>query len=908
MGRDKKIFLLDSMALIYRAYFAFSQNPRVSSKGLNTSAMYGFTNTLLELLLKEKPTHIAIVFDTHAPTVRHEIHTEYKANREETPEDIIKSVPYIIKIAQAFRIPVLMKDGYEADDIIGTLAINADKQGFEVYMMTSDKDYGQLVNEHIHIYKPSNKGKPPEVLGVKEVCAKFEIQEPRQVIDILGLMGDAVDNIKGIPGVGEKTAIQLIKDFGSVENLLQHTAELKGKLKEKVEQNKELALQSKQLATIITDVPVEYSFAEMALQLPDKQQLLDIFSELEFKTITARVLKEYFSEQDALPAGETVSGAASNPSPEIGSSIHTLSGTNETDKFLEDIAKAPEAAFYMHLQNDGCQAIAISVKAEEVYYIPLGHNGLPPEEMLSRLGPFFQNKDTVKIGHDIKQALKFLSACNISLEGELFDTMIAHFLVHPESGHSIPDMASVLLSLHIDEFGNEGRRGAKGQTAMFMVSEDQLKALCCQRAGVLLRIHGLLKSKMNEMQVGRLFSEVEIPLLKVLSDMETAGIRVNPGTLGEISVTLQSDIEGLRREIQSLAGQEFNIDSPRQVGEILFDKLKISDNVKKTKTGQYSTGEETLTELAGDNPIVQKILDYRELQKLKNTYVDSLPHLIDPKTGRIHTTFNQVVAVTGRLSSDNPNLQNIPIRTERGREVRKAFIAGEGRILLSADYSQIELRIIASLSGDAAMIEAFRNKTDVHAATAARLYNVPVPDVTPEMRRNAKTVNFGIVYGISGFGLSQRLGIARKEALEIIKQYFMQYPGLKEYMDRSIAFAKEHGYVQTIMGRRRYLPDINSRNGAVRGFAERNAINAPVQGSAADMIKIAMIQVHNEMKSRRMGSRMILQVHDELVFDVLPHELEDLKLLVELKMKNALPLQVPVEVNMGTGNNWLEAH
>lgn len=900
------------MGLIYRAYFAFSQNPRVTSKGLNTSAMFGFTNTLLEVLLKEKPTHIALVFDTHAPTVRHEIHAEYKANRQETPEDIIKSVPFIIRISEAFKIPVLMKDGYEADDIIGTLAMEAEKNGFNVYMMTSDKDYGQLVSDHIFIYKPSTKGKPPEVLGVKEICQKFNIQNPAQVIDILGLMGDAVDNIKGIPGVGEKTATQLVKDFGSVENLLQNTDKLQGKLKDKVEQNKELALQSKQLATIITNVPVEFDLNEMELQTPDREKIMDIFSELEFKTIAARVMKEYFGgavvAENPVTSDEIDSGAtAGTPLQKMGT-YHTCTGIVALDKLLIMLESAPKAAFYLPLQDKECIGISFCINEGESHYIPVSETGLTQEEFWKKMNPFFQNRQVEKIGHDIKQSLNFLSQFHFSIEGNLFDTMIAHFLVHPESNHTIPDIASVLLSRRITEFGNEGRRATKEQTALFMVSDEQMKNMCCERAELLFRLHGILNEKMNELHVSRLYREVEAPLMKVLSDMEMEGIRVNRQTLGEISVTLQSGIESRRAEIQVLAGQEFNIDSPRQVGEILFDKLKISDKVKKTKTGQYSTGEETLTELAADNPIVGKILDYRELQKLKNTYVDSLPQLIDAKTERIHTTFNQVVAVTGRLSSDKPNLQNIPIRTERGREIRKAFIAGEGRIILSADYSQIELRIIASLSGDNAMLEAFRNKTDVHAATAARIYNVPIPDVTPEMRRNAKTVNFGIVYGISGFGLSQRLGIPRKEALEIINQYFVMYPGLKEYMDKSISFAREHGYVQTIMGRRRYLPDINSRNGAVRGFAERNAINAPVQGSAADMIKIAMIHIHGEMTKRNLKSKMILQVHDELVFDAYPHELDSLKPLVESKMEHALPLQVPVEVNMGTGKNWLEAH
>jgi DNA polymerase-1 len=918
----KKIFLLDAMALIYRAYFAFSSNPRVTSKGLNTSAMFGFTNTLLEVLQKEKPTHMAIVFDTHAPTVRHEVNADYKANRPDTPEDIIQAVPYIIRIAEAFKIPVLLKDGYEADDIIGTLSCEAEKQGFRVYMMTSDKDYGQLVTENVFIYKPSNKGKPPEVMGIKEVCEKFSIQNPKQVIDILGLMGDAVDNIKGIPGVGEKTAIQLIKDFGSVENLLQNTDKLKGKLKEKVEQNKEMAIQSKHLATIICDVPLEYNLDDMILQTPEKKALLEVLAELEFKTIATRVMKDFFP-------GESPSVAQPEPTVIDANGIKVAEQVIETETssslpvdikstplkydtispdalngFLSNLENADKVAFFLAIQQDTCRGMAASTNSGEAHFIAVSG-----DDIWQKIKPFFSNGKNIKIGHDIKKNLNFLSKHAITIEGNLFDAMIAHFLVRPESNHSVSDIATTELCLSITEYGAESRRPAKEQISMDMVSDDQFMQLCCERADVLFRLYDVLQQKMEKIKVQKLFYEVEMPLEKVLSEMEVEGIKVNKDTLKETSVILQTEIETLSKEIQGMAGQEFNIDSPRQVGEILFDKLKISDKVKKTKTGQYSTSEETLTELMGENPIVDKILSYRELQKLKNTYVDSLPTLIDPKTGRIHTTFNMVVAVTGRLSSEDPNLQNIPIRTDRGREIRKAFVPGDdSKVLLSADYSQIELRIIASLSGDTAMIDAFKSNHDVHAATAARIYNVDINAVTAEMRRNAKTVNFGIIYGISGFGLSQRLGIARKEALEIIKQYFVQYPGIKQYMDNNIAFARQNGYVETIMGRRRYLPDINSKNYAVRGFAERNAINAPIQGSAADMIKLAMIHIHDEMKKQALKSKMVLQVHDELVFDAYPEELDTLKALIKDKMVNAIPLNVPVEVNMGAGKNWLEAH
>ena len=880
---------------------------------MNTNAMFGFTNTLLELFQKEKPTHIAIVFDTHAPTVRHEIDANYKAQRPDTPEDIIKAVPYIIRIAEAFGIPVLLKDGYEADDIIGTLAKHAEKDGYKVYMMTSDKDYGQLVTDHVFIYKPSNKGNPPEILGIKEVCNKFSIENTKQVIDILGLMGDAVDNIPGIPGVGEKTAIQLIKDFGSIENLLQNTDKLKGKLKEKVELNGHMAVQSKQLATIICDVDLPFSLDEMERKLPNKQALLEVLNELEFKTIAVRVMKDFFPGESAVPTDDSPQSVDNSDkdlfsTPEITSpKIDThYTEVTDIDSLITQLLDAERIGYFMATQGTACHGIGISTKAGEAYYISLSEDHEKKWELLKKV---LEKNSIRKTGYDIKQNLNFLSPYAITIEGELFDVMIAQFLIRPESPHYLPDIAQNTLGIHIGEYGSESRKTLKEQLSMEMVSQEQTMQICCERADMIFRLYEALSPKLDEISVRKLFEEVEIPLEKVLSEMEVEGIKVDKSALKEISNELTNDIEELKTDIWKLAEQEFNIDSPRQVGEILFDKLKISDKVKKTKTGQYSTGEEVLTELSGAHPVVDKILDYRELQKLKNTYVDALPLMVDPKTGRIHTTFNMVVAVTGRLSSDNPNLQNIPIRTERGREIRKAFVpANDSMVLLSADYSQIELRIIASLSEDTAMIEAFNHNYDVHAATASRIYNVPIEAVTAEMRRNAKTVNFGIIYGISGFGLSQRLGIARKEAAEIISQYFAQYQGIKQYMDNSIEKARKNGYVETMLGRRRYLPDINSRNYAVRGFAERNAINAPIQGSAADMIKVAMIHIHNEMKHQKLRSKMILQVHDELVFDVYPEELDSLKLLVSDKMKNALALNVPVEVNMGVGKNWLEAH
>ncbi len=914
----KKLFLLDAMALVYRAYFAFSSNPRVTSKGLNTSTMFGFTNTLFEVFEKEKPTHMAIVFDTHAPTVRHEMHAEYKANRAETPEDIIKSVPYVVKIAEAFKIPVLLKDGYEADDIIGTLSVEAEKEGYEVYMMTPDKDYGQLVTEHVRIYKPSNKGKPAEVLGIKEICDKYGIQNTKQVIDILGLMGDAVDNIPGIPGVGEKTAMQLVKDFGSVENVLANTDKLKGKLREKVEMNKEMAVSSKILATIICDVQLPFSLDEMQLGTPDKQALLEVFNELEFKTFTARAMRDFFPGESTnsvtvsnVTISETiiVEGLEGNESPTTETIIGALpiTGKYEMVESIEALQSKLQAdkrlAFYIALQNGQCLGMAFSNEEGQAYFIEIND-----KTNWSQLKSIFENTN-LKTGYDIKKCIKFFADKNLTIEGNFFDVLIAHFLVRPESNHSIPDIASTVLNIGITEFGAETRKPLKEQYSMDMISNDQIMKICCERADVLFRLHDALNAKLDEVGAKRLFDEVEIPLERVLAEMELLGIKVDKNALKEISGELQNDIDNLKKDIQAIAGHEFNIDSPKQVGEVLFEKMKISDKAKKTKTGQYSTSEEVLTELAEAHPVINKILDYRELQKLKNTYVDALPLLVNAKTGRVHTTFNQVVAVTGRLSSEDPNLQNIPIRTERGREIRKAFIAGdENKVLLSADYSQIELRIIASLSGDTAMIEAFKQNYDIHSATAARIYNVAMEVVTSEMRRNAKTVNFGIIYGISPFGLSQRLGIPRKEASEIINQYFTQYASVKAYMDKSIVSAREKGYVETLMGRKRYLPDINSRNYAVRGFAERNAINAPIQGSAADLLKIAMINIHNEIKKLNLRSKMILTVHDELVFDAYPEEMDILKPMVKDKMRNAIKLDVPVDVNIGVGKNWLEAH
>jgi len=941
----KKLFLLDAFALIYRAYFAFSNNHRVNSKGLNTSAVLGFTNTLLEVLKKEKPTHIAVVFDTSEPTVRHVEFADYKANREEMPEDLSLAIPYIIKVIEGFNIPVLYSNGYEADDVIGTLAKKAEKEGFLTYMMTPDKDYGQLVSEHIKIYKPARLGNGAEILGEAEICKKWEIQNVNQLIDILGLMGDKVDNIPGIPGVGEKTAIQLIKDFGNIENLLENTDKLKGKLKEKVEQNKDKAIQSKRLATIICDVPIELNEKALELEEPNKEALKELFTELEFRRLAQQILGEDITATEPEPASPKTKKTNPNQTDLFASgdeTSNTPTATDETEpteatvfKTIKDTAhnyilvdtKEKRATLIAELlqqkaicfdtETTGLDAhnvelvgLSFAYKPNEAFYIPAPENQAETTAIVTEFKSIFENENIGKIGQNIKYDLTVLKSYGIELKGELFDTMIAHFLIQPDMRHNMNVLAETYL--HYSPVSIESLIGKKGKEQLNMrnVATEEIKEYAAEDADITLQLHHVFEPMLEQTQTKKLFNEIEIPLIPVLADMEAEGIALDKNALHELSLALEKDIAVADDEIQKMAGTPFNISSPKQVGDILFEVLKIVEKPKKTKTGQYATGEDILTKLTGKHPIVNKILDYRELVKLKNTYVDTLPQLVNPKTGRIHTSYNQVVAVTGRLSSDNPNLQNIPIRTERGREIRKAFIPkNEEYILLSADYSQIELRIIAELSKDEGMIEAFKSGQDIHRATAAKVYNVSLEEVTSDMRRNAKMVNFGIIYGISAFGLSERLNIPRKEAAAIIENYFMKYPRIKEYMDESIASAKQKGYVETIMNRRRYLRDINSSNHTVRGFAERNAINAPIQGSAADMIKIAMINIHKDFKKHNFKSKMLLQVHDELVFDVHKSELETIKPIIENRMKTAITtLEVPIEVEMGIGKNWLEAH
>lgn len=933
---EKKLFLLDAYALIYRAYFAFSNNHRINSKGLNTSAIFGFTNTLLDVIRKERPTHIAVVFDTSTPTVRHEQYPAYKATREEMPEDLRKSIPYIIKLIEGFNIPVLFADGYEADDVIATLAVKAEKEGYTTYMMTPDKDFGQVVTDRILIYKPARLGNAAEILGVAEVCKRFEISEPKQVIDILGLMGDKVDNIPGIPGVGEKTAIQLIKDFGSIENMLAETSKLKGKLKEKVENNREMAILSKQLATILLDAPVEFEDEKFRICEPNKELLRDLFNDLEFRALAQKILGEPLQEADASvsstgnEAGQMDlfgSSAAVQIEKEIidapitfatiATTAHTYHIADSDEKINELIGhllNAPEFAFDTETTSlDAHQAELVSAsfswKEHDAWFVPFPEERMQAQALADRFRQVFENEKSLKIGQNLKYDITVLKNYGIRVKGNYFDTMVAHFLINPEMRHNMDVLSETYLKyspISIEEL--IGKKG-KGQLSMREVPLQLLADYSAEDADVTYRLKNLFVPMLEKTGMQKLFDEIEIPLIDVLADMEREGINLSTESLSQLSAELGNLITDVESLIQKDAGTSFNVSSPKQVGDILFEILRIDEKPKKTKTGQYATSEDVLAKLVNKHPIVNRILDYRELQKLKNTYVDTLPELINPNTKRIHTSYNQVVVVTGRLSSDNPNLQNIPIRTEKGREVRKAFIPRDSEhVLLSADYSQIELRIIAELSKDPGMIEAFVKGQDIHAATASKVYNVPLEEVTSDMRRNAKMVNFGIVYGISAFGLSERLNIPRKEAASIIDSYFTKYPGVKEYMDKSIDSARKLGYVETIMGRKRHLRDINSGNATVRGFAERNAINAPIQGSAADMIKIAMINIHRELNNGSYKSRMLLQVHDELVFDVYHSEVDKLRAMVEDKMKNAITMSVPIEVGIGTGHTWLEAH
>jgi DNA polymerase-1 len=920
---DKKLFLLDGMALVYRSYFAFQQNPRITSFGLNASAMFGFTNTLLDVLSKQKPTHIAVVFDTAAPTQRHIDFEAYKAHREEMPEDLKRSLPYIDRIIEGFNIPVIKMDGFEADDVIGTLALKAGLAGFEVYMMTPDKDYGQLVRDNVYIYKPGRMGSPDEVLGVQEILKKWEVEDVAQVIDILGLWGDSVDNIPGVPGVGEKTAKKLIAEYGSIENILEHTHELKGKMKENFESHKEQALMSKQLATIIIDVPVELHPEDLIVKEKHTEQLMEVFKELEFRNITKRV----FGEVAEQPMQASLFDMPSTPTHEAAEPVQrdfkTLANTvhdyrvAETDAEIEALIQqlSSVSEFCFDTETTGLVAfdadivgLSFSTEFHKGYYVPFPRDFEAAKQRLEKFIGIFSS-EKLKIAQNLKYDMQVLGRYGIEISGPWFDTMLAHYLVEPDMRHNMDALSEAYLNykpVSIEDL--IGKKG-KNQGNMADVELDKIKEYACEDSDITLQLKQKMKTELDNRQVFNVFEKIEIPLVPVLCGMEKEGIRIDSNFLKEYSVQLADSCNEIQAGIYKMAGGEFNISSPQQVGKILFDHLKLVDKPKKTKTGQYQTDEETLVELAAEHEIVRQILDYRQIQKLKGTYVDALPELINPGTGRLHTSFNQAVAATGRLSSNNPNLQNIPIRTERGQEVRRAFIPrDENHVLLSADYSQIELRIIAHVSKDEGMIEAFRDGLDIHTATAARVWGVTLDEVDKEMRRRAKTVNFGIIYGISAFGLSQRIGIPRGEAKEIIENYFSKFPGIKDYMDTTQDFARQHGYVETLMGRRRYIRDINSKNATVRGFAERNAINAPIQGSAADLIKMAMIDIHKWLKNSDLQTKMILQVHDELLFDVPKGEVDLVKPLIVSYMSNAMKLDVPVLVEAGTGQSWLEAH
>jgi DNA polymerase-1 len=955
---EKKVFLLDAFALVFRAYYALIRSPRLTSKGKNTNAQFGFTNALLELINKQKPSHMAVCFDTAAPTERHTDFADYKANRQETPEDILAAVPDIKKIIEAFNIPIISMDGFEADDVIGTLSKQAEKAGYEVYMVTPDKDYGQLVSDKIKIYKPAYGGNGAEVLGPEEVCARWNIKDVSQVIDMLGMMGDAVDNIPGIPGVGEKTAAKFLQEYGSLENTLANADSIKGAMGEKVRKGKEMAILSKKLATIITNVPVEFHEEDFKLKDWDKEKLKDIFSELEFRTLGKRLLGEDFVSaaparsvvEKEMPLGiqtdlfgniieSTASAVVANPGNSITSvdeadeeegplavdkniqntphEYTLVEGETSIQQLVTELLSYPEICFDTETTNIDANlaelvGLSFSVKPGTASYIPCPPDKTATQQILSLCKPLFENPSITWVGQNIKYDLLVLKWYGVEIAGPLFDTMLAHYVIEPEGKRGMDVLSEKYLGyepVHIDEL--IGKKG-KGQLTMREVEVEKVKEYAGEDADITLQLKEVFTPLLKKKEVERVFQEVESPLVKVLTDMEFEGVNVDVEFLKEYSKELEKEADKAERSVYEQAGVRFNLASPKQLGEVLFDKLQLDPSAKKTKTGQYQTGEDVLLKLAAKgHTIVEDILTFRQLTKLKSTYVDALPELINPRTGRVHTSYAQAVAVTGRLASNNPNLQNIPVRTERGREIRKAFIPRDkNHILLSADYSQIELRIVAAISGDPNMCKAFREGKDIHTATAARVYGVTEEDVTKEMRYKAKSVNFGIIYGQGAFGLADNLGISRTEAKEIIANYKKEFPGIQQYMDGTIRFAKEKGYVETLLGRKRWLRDIHSSNFTVRGFAERNAINSPIQGTAADMIKLAMKEVHAAIQKAGMKSKMILQVHDELIFDALRSEAKELKPLIVESMQQALqlPNDVPVFAECGEGENWLEAH
>jgi DNA polymerase-1 len=906
---DKKLFLLDAYALIYRAHFAFTKTPRINSKGHNTSVPFGFTNTLLEVLQKQKPTHIGIAFDTAGKTFRDEIFAEYKATRQEMPEDIRYSIPKVKEIIRGFNIPVLELDGYEADDIIGTISRQACTQGFEVYMMTPDKDFGQLVNDCVFLYKPAYMGNAVDVLGPKEVCEKWDITDVSQVVDILGLQGDSSDNIPGVPGIGPKTAAALLKTYGTVENIVAHANELKGKQKELFLQYGEQAILSKKLALIITDAPIQFNIDQLTYRGPDKDILKPIFDELEFKAIAARAFGEVIpaSERPVPQASQLSMFEASSPpiaytdaserrSLQASEVQYQLIDSIESAAALLEKLKEQSQIACFGLLTDGSafdaniKMIAFAYRENEAYVVPIKpENG---EAVISILKPVFENSQIAKIGHNLKPLVLLLKRFGIDVKGQLFDAMLAHYLIEPEAAHDLQILSAQYLDYNL-------------------LPEDHadLRERIGERVDAVLQLKKKLTIDLESRRQSKLMTETEMPLTQVLAAMEYEGVKVDVNVLGKLSEELRAETDVIQREIFQLAGTEFNIGSPKQLGEILFDKMKLGEKPKKTKTGQYATGEDILLALAPKHDIAKKILDYRVYEKLRSTYVDALPKMISKIDGRIHTDYRQAVAATGRLSSNNPNLQNIPIRTAKGKQIRKAFVPrNEEFLFMSADYSQIELRIAASFAKDETMIEAFRSKRDIHTTTAAKVFKVPLEQVTADMRRKAKEVNFGILYGSTAFGLSQNLGISRGEAQEIIQAYFTEFPAIKRYMDNSINDAREKEFVETILGRRRYLRDINSRNITTRGFAERNAINAPIQGTAADIIKIAMVNIHRWLQKNNMKTKMTMQVHDELVFDVHRDEVDAVKENVCFLMQHTVHIEVPMEVEVGVADNWLDAH
>jgi DNA polymerase I len=927
----KKLFLLDAYALIFRAYYAFIKNPRITSKGLNTSAIFGFLLALEEVLQKRKPTHIAVVFDTPTPTFRHEMYKDYKAHRDETPEDIKKAVPYIKRLIEAYKIPVIDYPGFEADDVIGTLARKASEKGFTTYMMTPDKDYAQLVSGTVFMLKPSRSGNESILWGVDDIKKEFCVQRPQQVIDVLALMGDTADNIPGAPGVGPKTAMKLISEYGSVEELFRNTDKLKGKLKEIIENNREQIEFSKKLVTIEQNVPVELNETALELEVPDTAKLKALFEELEFKTVAARIFSEIDksekprepqqlfaiqtdSQQGTLFGAETISPIIAKTSIENVDHIYIqLESSSDIKEFVSKILDLDEFCFDSETTSINpldaeLVALTFSWGKGSGYLIHFPESQHETKAILEIVRPVFENPGTLKIGQNMKFDIQVLANYGIEVKGPLFDTMIAHYLLEPDMRHNMNLLSESYLGyspVHIESLiGEKGN----SQKNMRSVPVDKLMEYAVEDADVTYQLKMVFEPRIKEEGLGDLAHDIEMPLIRVLATMERNGVILDLEDLKAITINLREDIITLEKEIYKLAGTEFNISSPKQLGDILFIRLKLDENARITKTKQFITNEEILQRLTSKHPIIEKVLEYRGLKKLLSTYVEALPLLVDKKTGRIHTSFNQAVASTGRLSSNNPNLQNIPVRDERGREIRKAFVPEQGHVFFSADYSQIELRLMAHLSKDKSMIADFLSGNDIHAATAAKIFGVEIKDVTREMRSRAKTANFGIIYGISSFGLSERLNIGRKEAKELIDGYFNSYPGVKIYMDESIKKARDAGYVTTMFGRKRYLRDIHSRNQVVRGNAERNAINAPIQGSAADVIKIAMIRIYERMKSEKLLSKMILQVHDELIFEVVESELEKLKDLVLYEMSNAAKLDIPLKVDWGTGNNWFEAH